>query len=237
MNLQMRPEVSVLNPESRTPYVLSLLLLFVSMFRRDQIWFFLQEHSQSSSSFPKLPGPGSPMRSFSTFLVLFTVVAVNFPLLLPPFSALHFVLFFFFWCWRMSCPPTVQTNLLCWGSLLRQGPIFNQMFCKQKEYSFSRTLLTRTFLWLSLLGDFISVGISVSPKRVQTADGLHSISALLLLSLLRIQEKQKSWAWGWQGWWQIVSHCAVASFHAVTPTPSLTSSCTKLLLLLTAATS
>lgn len=187
-----------------------------------------------SQNFLDLALPWDLFQPSLSYLLLLLLIFHFYCLLSQPYTLLSL---FFFWCWRMSCPPTVQTNLLCWGSLLRQGPIFNQMFCKQKEYSFSRTLLTRTFLWLSLLGDFISVGISVSPKRVQTADGLHNISALLLLSLLRIQEKQKSWAWGWQGWWQIVSHCAVASFHAGTPTPSLTSSCTEHLLLLTAATS
>lgn len=97
-----------------------------------------------------------------------------------------YTLFSLFLYWRMSCPPTVQTNLLCWGSLLRQGPIFNQMFCKQKEYSFSRMLLARTFLWSSLLSDFISTGIALGPKRVQTVHGLHSIAALLLPSLLSL---------------------------------------------------
>lgn len=156
------------------------------------VWFSVEERSDfsykstvsPSSSFPKLPGPGSPMRSFSAFLVFLLLVLLIFHLyclLSHPYT-----LFSLFLCWRMSCPPTVQTNLLCWGSLLRQRLIFNQMFCKQKEYSFSRTLLTRTFLWLSLLSDFISTGISVSPKRVQTVHGVHSIAALLLPSLLSL---------------------------------------------------
>lgn len=149
------------------------------------IWFFLQEHSQSFFLFPKTSWIWLSHEIFFNLPCLFIAVAVNFPLLLPPFSSLHFVLSFFL-CWRMSCPPTVQTNLLCWGSLLRQGPIFNQMFCKQKEYSFSRTLLTRTFLWLSLLSDLVSAGISVSPKRAQTVHGLHSTAALLLPSLLSL---------------------------------------------------
>lgn len=158
------------------------MVLFDSVIRRDLI--VSHKSTVNPFSFPKLPGPGSPMRAFPAFLVfllLFLLIFHFYCLLSHPYT-----LFSLFLYWRMSCPLTVQTNLLCWGSLLRQGPIFNQMFCKQKAYSFSRTLLTRTFLWFSLLSDFISTGVAVSPKRVQTAHGLHSTAVLLLPSFLSL---------------------------------------------------
>lgn len=100
-------------------------------------------------SFPKPPGPVSLMRPFSTFLVCFLLLLLIFYFYC--FLSHPYILFFsFFYTEGWAVLPQYKQIYYPKALCLDETAIFNRSFCKQKEYPSSRTLLTRTFLWLSL---------------------------------------------------------------------------------------
>lgn len=106
------------------------------------VWFSVEEGSdfsyKSTVSFFLLPKTSWTWLSHEIFFslpCLFIVGAVNFPLLLPPFSSLHFVLSFFCaegWVVLPQCKQIYYAEALC----LDKDPFLTKCFVSKKNIHF-----------------------------------------------------------------------------------------------------